>query len=528
MCVCFCISNIQVVETPIILSYTHYMIVRGRIFSWVTALISLSCLLGIGAETGNSPTILITPATLNLAEGESAKVLVTFNNPGENDAENIKLTWLPFDGLDIQPGPQLADGLKGGSSHTWEFILTRNADLEAETLHVRLDYMQADRAQTIFGQIQVLPRIPEEIGKVASLEIASSANQMYENQEFTSYLVLANLGDKDLFQGKVVLACPVYLECSCDFDAADIKLAARDKKIIPVHIKVRQQILPGKYTLVYSLPVTLQRFRQTYTYHLTASQEVQIGVITDEGINKLISVPSMLFVPGFIILSVWLFIWLKLNPNSAALKPDDKAFWAFAIAVSLLVVVIYTPLSRWIAAGFPGLAPFFAHPGDLRGSYGFQDIFNLWMLSFVGAVLLAVIPYLILKAILAYRRYKTRFAPNGEDGIIETLQKLAGRQEGLLLPNYSEGGTTHFILARQGEVYWVIDQIQIRTGSDELFNKLSEIISQNNSKEMVDLLNKYKGSGQDLTYAPQSPRLVKLENVHIEADKRCFIKIDQI
>jgi hypothetical protein len=162
---------------------------------------------------------------------------------------------------------------------------------------------------------------------------------------------------------------------------------------VPILVEASDRVQPGKHLLVFDVTFLWGEPKTAQPRDLVRSTEVDVQVLGESTVLKLLVLPSSLLLPGFLALSTWGFLWgLDVGkPNNAA-KPNlrnalnfsqsltDRMFWVAGITLSIAGLAI---------------AHFFGH--DVLGTYGLIDLIWVWMIS---VVLLGFILYGLIISLL--------------------------------------------------------------------------------------------------------------------------------
>ena len=114
---------------------------------------------------------------------------------------------------------------------------------------------------------------------------------------------------------------------------------------------------------------------------LSASHEVEIGVLGESEFLNLLGVPSLLLLPGFLLLITWRMLQSMLAASGAEgfrLKPKEADFWAVAIALSLCFSFAYPWLTETLLP---------EGRRDYLVAYGLQDLVYVYTAAIVLGLL---------------------------------------------------------------------------------------------------------------------------------------------
>lgn len=367
-----------------------------------------------------------TPDKLSLAPGESAYLLVQAQNPAEEEARQLALTWLAPAGVSVGIATSPVSGtLPQGSGVAWNLVVTRSGEIPPESrLLFRLDYQSGPpekalpRVATSSVTLSARPPIPAD--QLAKIALYTSLDSLWEQRNGLVYVSVANQTDAALRLGALQASGPQFATFEVQPASAQA-LPPLGSAIYTVTVRVAERVQPGKHRLLFQVPVRREAGGPPGEYTLVASHEVQVGVLGESAILTLLAVPAFLFLPGFIAVVFAGLFWRLTRPKDAQgdfpLQPKSEAFWVAAIGLSLLIALFY-----------PWLTGLFGQPRDLLVAYGFQDVIYAWLLGFgVGFLLVFALPWLA-------RWLRDSFYPTQQDSPLATLVKLLRRGQGFYLP----------------------------------------------------------------------------------------------
>lgn len=262
-------------------------------------------------------------------------------------------------------------------------------------------------------------------------------------------------------------------------------------------IKANPSITPGKYAGLIDVDATTKCGVQL---HQVASYEATLGVFGQSEVLTAIGVPSLLLLPGFLVLTLCMLIWRRKSAHISFLKKDDtdefvvKAsepeFWVVAITISLIIFAYARNF-----AGFGYLKP-----------YNLTDIAMLWFKSLLGGLVLYVILFYVDRLLswieekkaadiqkqVDERRLKER------DDVLSALKKMLHRkfdisQRKPVTSTDPANAFNGFELwtENQGNTYWVIPPI-VCEKHDNAPDTWDPFKNQNDTAALFESLNEAK------------------------------------
>jgi hypothetical protein len=205
---------------------------------------------------------------------------------------------------------------------------------------------------------------------------------------------------------------------------------------------------------------------------------VNVGILGESDLLKMVGIPSLLFLPGFLMLSTFLFLWTRAASGT-------RADPAFNLPESALISIT---LSLIAAKTYPWITGAIHHPRDyLQGGYGLQDVFQLWF----GSVCLGAIAWIAaaggvsIQGRIRRERQKVQRAsiiPIDTDSPVQILNKMTRNGIKFPLPQVDvlRSGTRNrcfLIFPAVGEppTTWVAPAIILRRKKDVSPERDSEI-----------------------------------------------------
>ncbi|WP_143148527.1 hypothetical protein [Nitrosospira sp. Nsp11] len=232
--------------------------------------------------------------------------------------------------------------------------------------------------------------------------------------------------------------------------------------VIPYKVTADKKVSPGKF---FGL---IQVDAQTDcgpSIHRVVSYEVTLGVFGESDLLRFLKVPTLLFLPGFLILTLWMLLWrfkvfgwrvsFLAKPTSTdefIISGADTEFWLLAITFSLILFFA----SDTMAIGY-------------TKPYNLEDIAKVWGASlvislFLYVTLLGVDRWRVRRA--AEKTARLTLTPN--DDVLTVVAKMQARSwpRENCRPVRTKGGSAPVIEGftlweeKPEETIWVIPQIE--------------------------------------------------------------------
>ncbi|MCP4326892.1 MAG: hypothetical protein GY791_00435 [Alphaproteobacteria bacterium] len=414
--------------------------------------VAVACLLGAAApraETGAAATLELIPSTIATAtavETEDIGARLRLRAPAGATLGDIRLSSFSNDGIavTVEGGAAAAElaSLAADDEHLWILQLKPTRPL-AKAAHVVFEVVMNEHRQGkspirryLYATLQIDAPPATAVASLVAIEIKGDDTVLSRERPGTIYVVLKNQRARDLqvtemrwFKPDFVDLWPDRADCPRDpppAAAAPRTLAAHGSIVVPVLVCPREQVVPGKYTLLATAHVAADGVTLGA---LNASQAIEIGVLGESELLNLLGVPSLLLLPGFLLLITWRILQ-AVRPSDGAgeffLKPTEADFWAVAIALSLGFAFAY-PWLTWLLL-----------PGGERNyliSYGLRDLVYVYS----AAIVLGILTFGLWRLQAAIRAKLAaaelaRTVPVAGDGEVDIVQKLAAAGGAIDLP----------------------------------------------------------------------------------------------
>jgi hypothetical protein len=242
---------------------------------------------------------------------------------------------------------------------------------------------------------------------------------------------------------------------------------------------------PGQHLVVVTADLSWLQAGHMQTGTVTATNQFSASVLGESEIVALLGIPSLLFLPGFLVVITFRLLW-SLSPGGefSFLKLKSVQFWFITISVSLIIVLLLYPLL----------------PGGTAlgvGTYSLADIAYIW----VSSILLGAAAYGFERLRrTAFAWWHSRKFPAKGDEAIVVLEKLARRHRSLLLPHVrfksDHTNSQAFLLPTDPKDHVslvappiVFDEIPLGLTSYPLYlDELERALSKNDARAVVRLL----------------------------------------
>jgi hypothetical protein len=418
---------------------------------------------GHAADTGL--TLTATPNEVELAPGETAHVLVTANIP-ITAVRAITLSTFAEAAVSVAvvDPARTRQPLRGDLA--WMVAITQSfTGRSTGQVYLRADYQKAVDGQLIPGvlatSVDVQERVPNAIDEIVTASLESTLETLQDQQSRPVFVLVKNIATVPVTVTRITAWPPSRIVAAVEDLGPGLRLAPQQTHPFSITLTAGDAVQPGKHLLVVQVDTNWEEAGQRSTGSLVLSREFQAGVFGESEILQITALPSVLFLPGFLLVITlsWLFksassipwwkTWVKLNFDWLELDFKKPEFYYVAITVSLIAVLIY-PLLTGLVLSYLLRRPFSSR--DLLQGYGFTDIVWLWL----GTIAIGLILWAVVCCILAgggvYRQYKNwkqekaaqqqayeaaawRAArvPNEDDKPLDILRKIVANNQGFHL-----------------------------------------------------------------------------------------------
>lgn len=411
-----------------------------RLSGWPAAVVLALALLPAAAH--GQASLEVTPSKIDVASIEQPQALTArlrLRSPDEASLSAIRLTTFSNDGITVG----LAAGetaelatLAGSDEHLWSLVL-RPARPLAKTAKVVFEVTMTEhpkaedtvpRQRHLFATLEIEPAPADPVAGFVTLEIKASEATASRQRPATLYVLLRNKKDFAVEITELTWQAPHFIalraggtDCGEATAAAPApappgSLGGYQQIVLPFLVCPGEQIVPGKHVVLAAARVAVDGSERAV---LSASHEVEIGVLGESELLNLLGVPSLLLLPGFLLLITWRMLHSMLVASGEAgfrLKPKEADFWAVAIALSLCFSFAYPWLTETLLP---------EGRRDYLVAYGLQDLVYVY----AAAIALGLLCFLVgrLVVLVVERIAAARLArslPLAADTPLAALRKL--------------------------------------------------------------------------------------------------------
>ncbi len=423
-----------------------------------------------------------TPKVELAASGETtAFVLVT--NTGSSKVSHLRVRAVATGASParvVRPG-RIAT-LKAGETRTYRVLLRpwRSARPPAPLSLLATFETSGGVRDAASASVELTPPTALDVDEIASVEVKASLATLRADQTQPVYLLVKNKAAQTLTVKRVDTEnAPSFIV----FKGAetDVRIEPGETSVLRLEAEADSRVKPGEHQLVFVLPSTMGGA----DFDLVASQTTKVGVEGETELLTIFGIPSLLLLPGFLLLTTVSLLWrLRLGRGEWDLEDfpfpfKEGEFWVLAVLGSIGILT---------GAHLVGL--------DLLDEYSFLELVWLWIASMLigGAVYLVVV--------VARNTWRSRRVPSEEDGPIEVLRKLERQRLKLDRPTFSVdvngAAEKRFLLQppnAKRAVTWISPKIEYRWV--ELDQELNEAINEDVNRGAAGALAKGLAQGEE-------------------------------
>ena len=417
------------------------------------------------ADTG--PDLEFQPSSVSLPVGAGQQVtaLVVVHNRTDAALRNLRLSWLPKPGLNVQFTKSLSlPVLAPHADHVWALAIkpghvlptagaaepslsSKGGPIAASTmmagllgpqetriddsLDLRLDYNALAGArstpQVILKSLPIKTQDLGDLDKVLDVQIKTILESLDSSESGSIYLVLKNNSARTINIlnitpiGKGVAFCqsgraklPDNTLPFCFSNTFHpVTLTPYQTAMEEFQVRAYQSIKAGKYLLAFQIATQSYEGGVPFRRNIVVTEAMDVGVLGEAAILKVVDLPSFFLLPGALFLLaigvLWQTRWLQVPPFPAdfPLHWRQPGFWLVSLTLSLLVAILpWLWTGRWYFTNRRGL----------------QDVALLWLASILAGAGVYV----------AWQLLRNLGMPSERDSPLDALHKLQLRRDGWL------------------------------------------------------------------------------------------------
>ena len=366
------------------------------------------------AAAGDDELLQASPSAVPLAPGEAADILLVLRNPRSAPLGDCQLT--SFTVTDVQVPAALPKGLRlePNDRRAWPVrILQASQGRMTGTLDFRLDCARLAKSdpggvpggrETAIVPIEIQERAPEPIEKIAELRIETTLDELDDHHPGLIFLVVKNISSVALTITGIATHQPDFMKLTVPGLTPPATLLPQASTLYSIPVSVDGKVQTGKHRVVLEVAASWTKSGRPGAGSLVAAHTVNVGVFGESALLQLVGIPSLLFLPGFLLLSTFALLWTRVIPAKKS-KTDGAA-----LSVPELTLLSIT-LSLLAALAYPRITAALGAPRDYLYRYGLVDVFYVWL----GSVTIGAVAWVgvvgggrLWRRIVRYREDRTR------------------------------------------------------------------------------------------------------------------------
>jgi hypothetical protein len=472
---------------------------KGR--NWLTGTIvvlPLTCAVFPATAVAAAPLKLqLLPADVTVNANGTGRLTVLATNVGDDTLRHLRLTTRWMAGTKVVGRPPEGT-IDPGETSTLTVTVHYGGET-TKTLTLLASYeTEAGADQTVGTTVKINRPQPSDPAESPSLEVKASLMSLRSGHEQHAYLIVDDKAATPLEIEGVVVEGPGLIH-TVD-RPTEIFVPPGGTKVVPVQVKVEDSVEPGEHELVFKLRGSAGGHHLT----LVDAETAKVAVTGETELLTVLGIPSILLVPGFLILGtcgiLWNLRWRRVewDGDDFPFPFTDPGFWVVAVTLSIAAV---------------GLCEIFHM--DLLGRYSLDQVLYLWGGSIVSGV------GLYLAAVTGVNRWRDSRVPTEGDEPIEVLRKLDRQGLSLLRPAFIMNGTPTkrmFLLQPPSDTRpstWACSKINLsrKNVSDDMDQAIQQQLDVlRDPKALADLLTKGVAAKEvTVTFKGDGPTLVRKE-----------------
>lgn len=417
------------------------MIKRGVVTGGCALVLALATAPSVSAADGEV-SLQILPKEVRVAAGSDAQVVVVVDNPTKRGLKGLSISGVVPSTVTLEPAIQGPLDVPAGASKAVTFTVSRSdSGTLPATVLLKADYEQSTPdglvPRVAIGEFQVSGQAAESTADVGKVTIHAPAAAVDEFRDQQVLVAVTNTSTSPIRLSGVTPEAP-------DESALEIvPVTPSEGRVIPPGDQIFEEfeialaadaaVRSGEEVVAWT--VTLEWGRDfNRTSEQLVTQTVKLGVFSESELGEFLKLPSLLFLPGFVLLMT-LVLLSKVEPYRAPGFADvltkDVATGAFLTVLGSLAI---------------GASYFQLYGRDIRAGYSFNDVIALCWLGLCAAAIGK-----LGWALYAWGRDRARAerTPAPGDDALQALTKLGRRGASLEQPEA-------FVKARSERV-WVYD-----------------------------------------------------------------------
>lgn len=314
------------------------------------------------------------PAEVTLAPGATVLVAVRVSASGEDPVDGLRLDHFAPEDIALELAATAPnEALPAGASATWVYRLRRaEGGTRLGPVLWRLTGIERRQGGRVPVAATTVTKVAasEEKEAVATLELRSGFETFRDLRGAAIFLVVENETGSDLMVEAIRPYAPSFMEVEAVDQDLPLTVPPRSTRSLQYSLSATA-VQAGTHTLLWEADLAWNEGGRRQRATLLASKDVPVGMLGESELLNVLKVPSLLLLPGILVLLTWHWLRKSVHPRATEAKPiklDAVEFLFGAATLSLAAAFVYP-----LATGFV-----FGDPRDFVVLAGFRDIVNLW------------------------------------------------------------------------------------------------------------------------------------------------------
>ncbi len=359
-----------------------------------------------------SVSVAATPDTTIATASGNTSVTVVVRNTSAAPVSGLTFSCDAARQIACRLDPPLPPRLGAGAAAARRLVVLDSGGTATPSVVIlRVEYRAADTPGVVTAPVRLTTGRFPKADDAASIALTGNLDPLTERDSAIIYLSLKNQTDAPVTVLQSTIRAPEFLDVQVIGSTSTVAPLATT--LLPVVVRSRERVRPGKVTLLVSVPIEWSSSGKLLKGDVVLSKDVDVAVEGASGMLSLLGLPSLLFLPGALVLLTCAVLWRIVPPK----RPGEEAFplqaTEFAlgsVTISLLFVVVWRYL--------------LGHADYLR-YFGLQDVAKLWGFSIlVGAASYAAGALLRRWREREKKREAMRRIPAPQDSPLEVLEKV--------------------------------------------------------------------------------------------------------
>ncbi len=457
--------------------------------------------------TPAGPTVAFGPNTVAVASGRCRVVALTISNPDEQ-AATATIVLYPDPGLTVSQSSTTLT-VPGRGSVAWPIGLTRTAAAAgAASIAAIITLTSSTRATTETATLPVTLEPAQTVAAPISVNQVVGTASLIEYQTVDSFFTLTNTTGNAQTLTDVVATFPTFVcvefqpdqpgesaaqsTCEKGTGASDGRLtiltgprrvAPGDSLVLHLRLTAPHGVQPGNGLVVVS--GRAQDVVDGAMSTLVTSQNLTFSVLGQSDILGVLGVPSLILVPGLVVLVVLFFlfgyVWPGRKTGTPETLPDlsKTGLWVLALLPSLAFPFLYPTMTRLLTG----------RARDYRQIYGLSDILIVWALAVLFAIFVWIV---VVLARGGLQRYVLIQPDDGPPLVLAKLRRRLRRNRYWLTAALYQEKNVYLVTRRRDNKYLVIPGISWSPTDNQDSDSLATALNKPTPRNIKKQLDKKK------------------------------------